>query len=93
MPDLRIGEIVKRYATIGLACGVACWGLILATAHAGEATASNLAITQAWSRAMPGGDKWVVRMDAPQSGRWSLDLGIRLSATDAVNIEAPILIR
>ena len=35
---------------------------------------------------------WVVRMDAPQSGRWSLDLGIRLSATDT-NIEAPILIR
>ena len=40
-----------------------------------------------------GGDKWVVRMDAPQSGRWLLDLGIRLSATDTVNIEAPILIR
>ena len=40
-----------------------------------------------------GEDKWVARMDAPQSGRWSLDLGIRLSATDAVNIEAPILIR
>lgn len=40
-----------------------------------------------------GGDKWVARMDAPQSGRWSLDLGIRLSATDGVSIEAPILIR
>ena len=40
-----------------------------------------------------GDDKWVVRMDAPQSGRWLLDLGIRLSATDTVNIEAPILIR
>jgi copper(I)-binding protein len=40
-----------------------------------------------------GTDKWVVRMDAPQSGRWSLDLDIRLSATDGVNIEAPILIR
>jgi periplasmic copper chaperone A len=40
-----------------------------------------------------GADKWVVRMDAPQPGRWSLDLGIKLSATDAVNIEAPILIR
>jgi hypothetical protein len=33
----------------------------------------------------------MVRMDAPQSGRWSLDLGIKLSATDAVIIEAPIL--
>jgi copper(I)-binding protein len=40
-----------------------------------------------------GDDKWVVRMDAPQPGRWSLDLGIKLSATDGVNIEAPILIR
>lgn len=40
-----------------------------------------------------GEDKWVARMDAPQSGRWSLDLGIRLSATDRINIEAPILIR
>ena len=40
-----------------------------------------------------GTDKWVVRMDAPQSGRWSLDLDIRLSATDGVNIETPILIR
>jgi copper(I)-binding protein len=40
-----------------------------------------------------GDDKWMVRIDALQSGRWSLDLGIRLSATDAVNIEAPILIR
>ena len=40
-----------------------------------------------------GDDKWVVRMDAPQSGRWSLDLGTRLSGTDAVNIAAPILIR
>jgi periplasmic copper chaperone A len=40
-----------------------------------------------------GDDKWVVRMNAPQAGRWSLDLGIKLSATDGVNIEAPILIR
>jgi periplasmic copper chaperone A len=40
-----------------------------------------------------GEDKWVARMDAPQSGRWSLDLGIRLSATEGINIEAPILIR
>ena len=40
-----------------------------------------------------GADKWVVRMDAPQPGRWLLHLGIKLSATDAVDIEAPILIR
>jgi copper(I)-binding protein len=38
-------------------------------------------------------DKWLVRMDAPQSGRWSLALGIELSASDKVDIEAPILIR
>jgi copper(I)-binding protein len=39
------------------------------------------------------GDKWIVRMDAKESGRWSLALAIDLSATDRVNIEAPILIR
>jgi len=44
-----------RYATIGLACGVACWGLFAATAHAGEIATGNLVITQAWSRATPGG--------------------------------------
>jgi copper(I)-binding protein len=38
-------------------------------------------------------DKWLVRMDAPQSGRWSLALGIELSASNVVDIEAPILIR
>ena len=43
-----------RYATIGLACGVGCWGLLAATVHAGEVKAGNLAITQAWSRATPG---------------------------------------
>jgi len=40
-----------------------------------------------------GDDKWLVRMDAPQSGRWSLALGIEFSASDKFNIEAPILIR
>ncbi len=40
-----------------------------------------------------GEDKWVARMYVPQSGRWLLDLGISLSATDGINIEAPILIR
>jgi len=40
-----------------------------------------------------GGDKWIVRMDAKEPGRWSLALAIDLSATDRVNIEAPILIR
>jgi len=34
-----------------------------------------------------------VRMHAPQSARWSLERGIRPSATDTGNIEAPILIR
>jgi copper(I)-binding protein len=40
-----------------------------------------------------GGDKWVVRMDAPQSGNWTLALGIELSARDQVDIAAPIVIR
>lgn len=39
------------------------------------------------------GDKWIVRMDAQQPGRWSLALSIKLSANDKVDIEAPILIR
>jgi len=38
-------------------------------------------------------DKWVVRLDLPESGRWSLALGIKLSASEQVDIEAPILIR
>jgi copper(I)-binding protein len=40
-----------------------------------------------------GGDNWIVEMDAGQPGRWSLALAIDLSATDRVDIEAPILIR
>ncbi len=40
-----------------------------------------------------GGDRWVVEMDARQSGRWSLALAIDLSVTEQVKIEAPILIR
>jgi copper(I)-binding protein len=40
-----------------------------------------------------GADKWVVRMNAPQPGRWTLDLGIKLSTNNVVNIAAPILIR
>ena len=68
----------------------------LTTAHGVSVTLANpdkgiAAVTAIAERT--GGDRWVVRMDAPHSGRWSLELGIRLSATDAVNIEAPILIR
>jgi periplasmic copper chaperone A len=38
-------------------------------------------------------DQWRARMSAPVSGRWSLGLGITLSASDKVNVVAPILIR
>ncbi|MBI5320903.1 hypothetical protein [Bradyrhizobium sp.] len=40
-----------------------------------------------------GDDRWMVRMSAPKAGRWSLALGITISATDTVNIESPILLR
>ena len=71
----------------------------LTTAHGLSVTLANpdkgIAPVTAIARRVGhvGDDKWVVRMNAPQSGRWSLNLGIELSATDGVNIEAPILIR
>jgi copper(I)-binding protein len=71
----------------------------LTTAHGVSVTLANpdkgMAPVTATARHVGhvGDDKWMVRMDAPQSGRWSLNLGIKLSATDGVNIEAPILIR
>jgi hypothetical protein len=40
-----------------------------------------------------GDDRWMVRMSAPKAGRWSLALGITISATDKVNVESPILLR
>jgi copper(I)-binding protein len=71
----------------------------LTTAHGVSVTLANpdkgIAPVTAIARHVGhvGDDKWVVRMDAPQSGRWTLNLGIKLSASDGVNIEAPILIR
>lgn len=38
-------------------------------------------------------DSWRVRMSAPVPGRWSLGLGITISASDKVNVVSPILIR
>ena len=38
-------------------------------------------------------DQWRVKMSAPVPGRWSLGLGITISATDSVNVVSPILIR
>ena len=38
-------------------------------------------------------DLWRVRMSAPVSGRWSLGLGITISASDRVSVVSPILIR
>jgi hypothetical protein len=40
-----------------------------------------------------GNDQWRVRMSAPVAGRWSLGLGITISASDTVNVTSPILIR
>jgi len=38
-------------------------------------------------------DRWMARMWAPKVGRWSLALGITISANDTVNVESPILLR
>ena len=38
-------------------------------------------------------DQWRVRMSAPVLGRWSLGLGITISASDKINVVSPILIR
>jgi copper(I)-binding protein len=38
-------------------------------------------------------DQWRARMSAPVSGRWSLGLGITISASDKINVVSPILIR
>jgi hypothetical protein len=34
-----------------------------------------------------------VTMAAPAAGRWTLGLGIRISANDKVSVEAPILVK
>jgi copper(I)-binding protein len=68
----------------------------LTTAQAVSVTLANadkgIAPVTAHARQV-GDDKWLVRMDAPQSGKWSLDLGIRLSASEVIDVGAPILIR
>ena len=46
-----------RQAVLSLACGVAFAALLAAPAGAGDAKAGDLVITQAWSRATPGGAK------------------------------------
>jgi periplasmic copper chaperone A len=40
-----------------------------------------------------GNNQWRVRMSAPVAGRWSLGLGIAITASDKVNVVSPILIR
>ena len=44
-----------RNIAFGLACGIASWALLASVVHAGEVTIGNLVVTQAWSRATPGG--------------------------------------
>ena len=51
----RSGESNMRSVRLKLACGVICWALLAPAVHAGEVTIGNLLITQAWSRATPGG--------------------------------------
>jgi hypothetical protein len=40
-----------------------------------------------------GDHRWMVRMSASKSGRWSLALDITISASEKVNVESPILLR
>ena len=44
-----------RNVAFGFACGVVSLALLASAVHAGEISAGNLVITQAWSRATPGG--------------------------------------
>ena len=44
-----------RNVAFGFACGVVSLALLAPAVHAGEVSAGNLVITQAWSRATPGG--------------------------------------
>jgi hypothetical protein len=38
-------------------------------------------------------DQWRAKLSIPSPGRWNMVLGIKLSPTDAVTVESPILIR
>ena len=38
-----------------------------------------------------GEDKWLAKVTLPAAGRWTLGLGITISDTDKVSIEAPIV--
>ena len=40
-----------------------------------------------------GEDKWLAKVTLPAAGRWTLGLGISISDTDKVSIEAPIVIK
>ena len=40
-----------------------------------------------------GEDKWLAKVTLPAAGRWMLGLGISMSDTDKVSIEAPIVIK
>ena len=65
-------------------------------ATAVSVTLSNpeIGIEPAVAEARRGGDdQWRVTMAAPVAGRWTLGLGIRISANDKVSVEAPILVK
>ena len=40
-----------------------------------------------------GEDKWLAKVMLPAAGRWTLGLGISISQTDKVSIEAPIVVK
>jgi len=65
------------------------------------ATAVSVTLTTARSKTKPialmaersGETKWRARVTLPTAGRWTLGLGIALSASDRISIEAPIIIK
>lgn len=64
-------------------------------------TANAVRVTLAKAGAKPvavtaerqGDDKWLARLSVPKAGQWKLGLGIAISDTDKVSIEAPIVIK
>ena len=76
--DRRTGEHHEK-CRIRICLWNCLLGAFSPAVHAGEGIAPVTAIAE-----HVGDDKWVVRMDAPQPGRWSLDLGIKFKSQPEV---------
>jgi copper transport protein len=69
------------------------------TPLAAKAVSVTLTNPRSKARLMPvgaehrGDDRWLARVTMPAAGRWTLGLGITISDTERVSIEAPIVIK